>query len=121
MAIDDNKLIFSSLWDIDQMVKSGTKRISVTGTAEYELVDFSDLGLTYSPQYFIAWRRVGKTRWNMEGASSGFDDAGYFDSTYMYPLKGRVTPTKLYARGEYYNGTVDLDVRYIIYRNKATA
>lgn len=126
MVIDDSKLIFSSSWDIDQILRSGELTITapVTSSAlpiydtsgDIEVVDFSDLGLDYPPMYFLSWRSVGKTKWNTD-----FSPGGIGEHVGVRRVTTRILNNKLYIFPHNSVSEFQMEVRYIIYKDAGQA
>lgn len=115
MAVDDSRLIFNSNWELDQILMSGTTNHTFNSegwSEQVEILDFSGLNLSYTPMFYISWRRQGETRWNLQGASSGMDD-----STSTPPPYPVAKNSKIYIYGGL--GTAEVEFRYIIYKSRA--
>ena len=118
MAIDETKLLFSSNWDIDQVLASGTATVSFPASQPYgtrvEVYDYSALGMTTYPRVHMYWRKQGETKWNINGAANNFG------GTTLLPIFALVTSTKLYAVITGSEAANTKEIRYVIYKNEAT-
>lgn len=71
--MDDSKLIFSSSWDIDQLVDTGTA--AVGGAGETTIYTFTG----DAPVFEVQFKPSGDTRWYSAGMNSTSDTtAGLF-------------------------------------------
>lgn len=80
MAIDDDKLIYSSEWDIDQLVESNT--VAVAGSGTTLVRDYSLLNLPPNPVWEVQFRPTGSTRYYTAGLNS-LDGAGANNFTFF--------------------------------------
>lgn len=62
--MDDSKLIFSSAWDIDQLVASG--EVAVGGSGETTIYTFTGS----APVFEVLFKPTGSTRWYHAGMNS---------------------------------------------------
>lgn len=115
MALDDVNTLFSSNWELDQLLLSGQMTLNPpigdVFHIPYEIVDYSDLELDYFPMAMIVTRHVGETKWHMQGDEAPYDGTGHDP---VFPV---ISKTKLFcftAPGSSW------EIRYYIFKNKGT-
>lgn len=82
--MDDDKMIFYSEWDIDQLLYKDEVHKTVAsewGTGFTELYDYSSLNLDYIPAVFLTYKPDGDDEWHMQGGNGIFP---VIDSSKVY-------------------------------------
>ena len=99
----DNDLIFSSAWEIEQVLDHDTVTVAAgSNFSSPTLVVPWPLEVDYIPRVIVSWKQPGDTRWQLNGASNG---------TY-------VGQAVLKSDGLYFLlsiGSASVNVRYTIY------
>jgi len=67
MSVDDSKLAYSSLWEIDQLIS--TNDVAV-GSGVSTVFSYASLGVATNPVYEVYFKPAGDTKWYKEGAFS---------------------------------------------------
>lgn len=66
--VDDNRLLFLSSWDIDQLVK--TDIVTISGSGDTVLIDYSSLNIPANPIFEVQFKPSGASAYYMSGLNS---------------------------------------------------
>lgn len=119
MAVDDSKTLFSSNWDVNQIVAGNTVTVVVPayaiGNPRVQVADISSLGLASAPSVLAKIREVGSNTWFAPGGGL------YFSGFTNGPLVNIVvTPTAIYADRQVASSiTVEIEY-YVLTRNASS-
>lgn len=102
--MDDEKLLFSSNWGIEQVLAHGTVTVTAVDVTDALIVSYASLGITKAPRVIISWKRHSSTRWQMNGAS----DPGFTN------ISAKLKSDGLYVQ-TYDSTPISVDVRYTVY------
>jgi hypothetical protein len=110
MALDDTQLIYSSNWQIEQVVKHATVTIPAGSGTDTLIASWGSIGLTVPSRTVASAKYSSDAAWRILGASLSDDPF----------LSGEYVLLKLKTDGLYCTSFSHLpvDVRYTIYKDK---
>jgi len=103
MAIDGTNTLFYSGWNIDQLFRSAEVTLAVTAS-NTQVVDFTDLNLTFPPKFIVAAKQAGSSVWEQSGNR----------------LRASITSNKLYVNSQVFPAT-NWTIRYYILNTASNA